>query len=48
MATTKPLEVHPEALEELSSALSWYLEHSQTAAVRFAAEVEQAIGLVSE
>lgn len=45
---TKPVEIHPEALEELSGALTWYLERSQTAAVRFAAEVERAIELVSE
>lgn len=44
----KPLEIHPSALAELKSALTWYLERNQTAAVKFAAEVERAMSLVIE
>jgi toxin ParE1/3/4 len=42
----KPLEIHPSALEELKLALSWYLERNETAAVKFAAELHRAIGLL--
>ncbi|HLB86533.1 MAG TPA: type II toxin-antitoxin system RelE/ParE family toxin [Terriglobales bacterium] len=44
----KTLEIHPSALAEFKSALTWYLERNQTAAVKFAAEVERAISLVTE
>src|SRR5258708_37871054 len=37
----KPLEIHPSALEELKSALSWYLERNKTTAVKFAAELDR-------
>ena len=42
----KPLEIHPEALAELKSALSWYLERNETAAVKFAAELDRAMDLL--
>ncbi len=42
----KALETHPSALAELKSALSWYLERNETAAVKFAAEVDRAIELL--
>jgi len=42
----KPLEIHPSALEELKSALRWYQERSQSAAVGFAAEVDRAMDMV--
>jgi len=44
----KPVEIHPAALAELKSALTWYLERSETAALRFAAELDRAIVLVIE
>jgi len=42
----KPLEIHPSALAELKSALSWYLERNKTAADKFAAELDRAMGLL--
>jgi toxin ParE1/3/4 len=42
----KLLEIHPSALEELKLALNWYLERSETAAARFAAEVDRAMELL--
>jgi plasmid stabilization system protein ParE len=34
-------------LEELRSAVSWYLDQNETAAIKFVAEVDRAIDLVS-
>jgi plasmid stabilization system protein ParE len=42
----KPLEIHPSALAELKSALSWYLERNQIAADRFAIELNRAMELI--
>jgi toxin ParE1/3/4 len=42
----KLLEIHPSALEELKLALNWYLERNETAAARFAAEVDRAMELL--
>src|ERR1700674_1807395 len=42
----KPLEIHPSALAELKSALSWYLERNETAADKFVAELDRAIELL--
>jgi len=42
----KSLELHPSALAELKSAVAWYLERNETAALNFVAEVDRAIGLV--
>ena len=42
----KPLDIHPSALEELKSAVDWYLERSETAAGNFAAELDRAIDLI--
>ena len=39
----KSLEIHPAALAELKSAVSWYLEQNQAAATKFAAELDRAI-----
>jgi plasmid stabilization system protein ParE len=39
----KPLEIHPSALAEFKSALSWYLERNETAADKFVAELDRAI-----
>lgn len=44
----KRLEIHPSALAELKSALTWYLDRNQSAAVKFAGEVDKSIGLVIE
>jgi plasmid stabilization system protein ParE len=43
----KQLEIHPSALAELKSALSWYLERNQTAADKFAAELDRAMDLLT-
>jgi plasmid stabilization system protein ParE len=39
----KPLEIHAAALEELKSAIGWYLERSEPAASNFVAEVDRAL-----
>jgi hypothetical protein len=36
----KPIEIHAAALEELKSAIAWYLERSEPAATNFVAEVD--------
>ena len=46
--SAKSLELHPEALEELISAVSWYMQRSESAALKFAAEVDKAMELVAE
>jgi toxin ParE1/3/4 len=43
----KALEIHPSALEALKFALSWYLERNETAALKFAAELDRAMELWS-
>ncbi len=42
----KPLDLHPAALTELKSAVAWYLEQNETAALNFVAEMDRAIDLV--
>lgn len=42
----KPLEIHPAALAELKSAVSWYLERNQTAALSFVSELDRALDRV--
>lgn len=42
----KPLDIHPSALAELKSSISWYLEQNQAAATKFAAELDRAIDFV--
>jgi toxin ParE1/3/4 len=42
----KPLEIHPAALAELKSALSWYMERDRTAALNFASALDRALNLV--
>ncbi|MGO9085855.1 MAG: type II toxin-antitoxin system RelE/ParE family toxin [Candidatus Sulfotelmatobacter sp.] len=44
----KPLQIHPAALAELKSAVAWYQQRSQTAALNFVAELDRAIDLVIE
>jgi len=46
MGGAKRLDIHPAALEELKSALVWYLERSEAAANNFAGELDAAIDLV--
>jgi plasmid stabilization system protein ParE len=43
----KLLEIHPSALAEFESSVSWYLERNRAAAEKFTAAVDQAIELVS-
>jgi plasmid stabilization system protein ParE len=43
----KSLEIHPAALEELSSATIWYLERSESAAAKFVREIDEAIELIA-
>lgn len=42
----KRIEIHPAALAELKSAVTWYLERSEPAAREFVADVDRAIALV--
>ena len=42
----KALAIHPAALAELRSAVLWYLERSESAAEKFAAELYHAIDLI--
>jgi plasmid stabilization system protein ParE len=44
----KLLQIHPAALEELKSAVSWYLERSETAAAKFVVELDRALDLVMQ
>jgi toxin ParE1/3/4 len=44
----KALEIHPSALSDLKSAIGWYLERSEPAAIEFAAEMDRAVALVVE
>lgn len=43
----KRIEIHPAALAELKSAVTWYLERSEPAAREFVADVDRAIALGS-
>jgi toxin ParE1/3/4 len=43
----KPLDLHPEALEEWKSAVAWYFERNERAALNYVAEVDQAIDLIT-
>jgi plasmid stabilization system protein ParE len=42
----KELEIHPSALAEMKSAVTWYLERNATAAMKFVAEVDRSIDLL--
>jgi plasmid stabilization system protein ParE len=42
----KSLELHPSALAELKSAVIWYLERNQAAAISFVTDIDHAIELV--
>lgn len=44
----KPLDIHPSALAEFKSSVTWYLQRNQTAARKFAAAVDDALNLVAE
>jgi plasmid stabilization system protein ParE len=44
----KLLDIHPSALAELKSAISWYLEQNETTANKFVAAVDRAIDLILE
>lgn len=43
----KPLDIHPAALAELKSAVAWYQERNQTAALNFVAELDRVVALVT-
>jgi toxin ParE1/3/4 len=43
----KALELHPAALAELISAIDWYRQRNQSAAVNFTAELDRAIDLIA-
>jgi plasmid stabilization system protein ParE len=43
----KRLELHPAALSDLKSAISWYMQRSESAALNFASAVDQAIDLIA-
>ena len=43
----KPLEIHPEALAEFKAAVVWYVDKSDSAAVNFVAEIDNAIELIT-
>jgi len=42
----KLLQIHPAALAELKSAVAWYQERNQAAALNFAAELDRVIDLI--
>jgi plasmid stabilization system protein ParE len=42
----KSLDIHPSALAELKSSISWYLEQNETTAAKFVEEIDRAIDLV--
>ena len=44
----KRLIIHPAALEEMKSAVAWYMERSETAALNFVAELERGIDQILE
>jgi len=42
----KSLDIHPSALAELKSSISWYLEQNEATADKFVEEIDRAIDLV--
>ncbi len=44
----KSLDIHPAALKEAISAVQWYLARNETAATKFAAELDRAVDLIVE
>jgi plasmid stabilization system protein ParE len=45
---TKSLEIHPAALAESKLAIAWYWERSQTAALKFVAELDRVVEQIVE
>jgi toxin ParE1/3/4 len=43
----KPLEIHPVALADFKAAVVWYVDKSESAAVNFVAEIDNAIKLIT-
>ena len=41
--TIRQVEIHPDALAEAKSAMSWYVERSSRAPVAFVEEIDKAI-----
>jgi plasmid stabilization system protein ParE len=46
--TRRPVQIHPEALEEAEAATDWYAERSRRAAEEFLNELRRAIQQISE
>ena len=44
----KALNIHPDALDELKSALAWYSERSKSAALNFITEIDYAIDKITQ
>lgn len=44
----KSVRLHPEAEQEYLSSLAWYKERSQTAALNFESEFQQAVSAIAE
>lgn len=44
----KHVDIHPDALVELKSAILWYKLRSQPAALRFSEQVDDAMELITE
>lgn len=42
----KSLDIHPSALAELKSSISWYLERNEVTANKFVQEIDRAIELI--
>src|SRR5262245_30014541 len=42
------VELHPEARAEYLAAITWYVERSPDAALRFSSEVDRAVELIAE
>lgn len=43
----KPLDIHPEALVEFRSALTYCLDQNESAGLNFVAEIDNAIELIT-
>ena len=43
-----PVEFHPEAIEEARAARDWYAERDPAVAVRFLAELDRAVAIISD
>lgn len=44
----RPVDLHPEAIDEAQAAYRWYRERNEAAAEAFLAELDRAVELISE